>query len=93
VVVINADKIRLTGNKVEQKIYYSHSGIRRAEGSSGEEVAAAEGGLDGARGGSRDAAEEQTACAARKEAARVPGCDGIGAARGAKAAGSGGLAI
>jgi large subunit ribosomal protein L13 len=26
VVVINPDKIRLTGNKVEQKIYYSHSG-------------------------------------------------------------------
>jgi large subunit ribosomal protein L13 len=26
VVVINADKIRMTGNKVEQKIYYSHSG-------------------------------------------------------------------
>jgi large subunit ribosomal protein L13 len=26
VVVINADKIRLTGNKIEQKIYYSHSG-------------------------------------------------------------------
>jgi len=26
VVVINADKIRLTGNKVEQKNYYSHSG-------------------------------------------------------------------
>jgi len=26
VVVINADKIRLTGNKVEQKFYYSHSG-------------------------------------------------------------------
>ena len=26
VVVVNADKIRLTGNKVEQKIYYSHSG-------------------------------------------------------------------
>ena len=26
VVVINADKIRLTGNKVEQKMYYSHSG-------------------------------------------------------------------
>jgi len=26
VVVINADKIRLTGNKVEQKYYYSHSG-------------------------------------------------------------------
>ena len=26
VVVINADKIRLTGDKLEQKIYYSHSG-------------------------------------------------------------------
>src|SRR3984885_2498711 len=26
VVVINADKIKMTGNKVEQKIYYSHSG-------------------------------------------------------------------
>jgi large subunit ribosomal protein L13 len=26
VVVINADKIRLTGNKAEQKVYYSHSG-------------------------------------------------------------------
>ena len=26
VIVINADKIVLTGNKVEQKIYYSHSG-------------------------------------------------------------------
>src|SRR5260370_41914740 len=26
VVVINADKVRMTGNKAEQKIYYSHSG-------------------------------------------------------------------
>ena len=26
VVVINADKILLTGNKVQQKLYYSHSG-------------------------------------------------------------------
>ena len=26
VIVINADKIRLTGNKLEQKVYYSHSG-------------------------------------------------------------------
>src|SRR5712692_1464769 len=26
VVVINADKIRVTGNKLEQKIYYRHSG-------------------------------------------------------------------
>jgi len=26
VVVINADKVGLTGNKIEQKVYYSHSG-------------------------------------------------------------------
>lgn len=26
VVVINADKVRLTGNKMEQKVYHSHSG-------------------------------------------------------------------
>jgi large subunit ribosomal protein L13 len=26
VVVINADKVRMTGNKIEQKFYYSHSG-------------------------------------------------------------------
>ena len=26
VVIINADKIRLTGNKIEQKVYHSHSG-------------------------------------------------------------------
>ncbi len=26
VVVINADKVKLTGNKLEQKVYYSHSG-------------------------------------------------------------------
>ena len=26
VVVINAQKIRMTGNKLEQKVYYSHSG-------------------------------------------------------------------
>ena len=26
VVVINADKIRMTGNKMEQKVYHSHSG-------------------------------------------------------------------
>jgi len=26
VVIINADKVRMTGNKLEQKVYYSHSG-------------------------------------------------------------------
>ena len=25
-VVINADKVKMTGNKIEQKVYYSHSG-------------------------------------------------------------------
>ena len=27
VIVVNADKIRLTGNKLDQKFYYRHSGI------------------------------------------------------------------
>ena len=27
VVVINADKVKLTGNKLEQKMYYNHSGF------------------------------------------------------------------
>src|SRR5439155_4293420 len=31
VVVINADKIRLTGNKIEQKVYHTHSGYPRSE--------------------------------------------------------------
>jgi large subunit ribosomal protein L13 len=26
VVIINADKVRLTGNKIEQKVYHTHSG-------------------------------------------------------------------
>src|ERR1700751_2176649 len=26
VVIVNADKVKMTGNKVEQKVYYSHSG-------------------------------------------------------------------
>ena len=26
VIVINADKVKLTGNKLEQKMYYNHSG-------------------------------------------------------------------
>ncbi len=28
VVIINAEKIKLTGNKMEQKMYYNHSGYR-----------------------------------------------------------------
>ena len=27
VIVVNADKVRLTGNKLDKKFYYSHSGI------------------------------------------------------------------
>src|SRR2546426_4271177 len=30
VVVINAERIRLTGNKLEQKTYYRHSGDRKS---------------------------------------------------------------
>src|SRR5712691_1345516 len=75
VVVINADKVRLTGNKVEQKIYYSHSGYP--------------GGLDDSRSGSRDAAEEQAARAACEEIAHLSGCDGFGAAHGAETASGG----
>jgi large subunit ribosomal protein L13 len=28
VIVVNADKVRVTGNKAEQKLYYRHSGYR-----------------------------------------------------------------
>jgi len=27
VIIINADKVKLTGNKLEQKMYYNHSGF------------------------------------------------------------------
>src|SRR6266699_4007046 len=47
--------------------------------------------MGGARGGSRNAAEEQAARAARQEVAGVPGCGGFGAARGAEAAAGDGL--
>ena len=29
VIVTNAEKIKLTGNKMDDKVYYTHSGIRR----------------------------------------------------------------
>ena len=29
VIVVNADKVHLTGKKLDQKMYYSHSGISR----------------------------------------------------------------
>ena len=87
VVVINADKVRMTGNKVEQKVYYSHSGYPgRIEGSAGEEIAGEQGRLDDSRSGSRHAAEEQAARAPGEEVAHVPRCGWFGAARRAEAA-------
>src|SRR5689334_5134605 len=79
VVVINADRVRMTGNKVEQKIYYSHSRYPGGKGSAGEAVARHQVGLDDTRSGARDAAEEQAACAAREEAADLSRRGGIGA--------------
>src|SRR6267154_2797229 len=74
VVVINADKVRMTGNKVEQKIYYSHSGYPGGL----KEVPAKR---------VRETKPEWMAREAGEEVARVPGCGGFGAARGAEAAG------
>ena len=87
VVVINADKIRMTGNKVEQKVYYSHSGYPGGL----KEVPAKrlrenEARLDDSRSGSRHAAQEQAARAPRQEVARVSRCGGFGAARRPEAA-------
>src|SRR5258707_11710329 len=55
---------------------------RRIKGSSGEEAARQQVGLDDSRGGSRHAAEEQAACAACEEAAHLSRCGGNGAAPG-----------
>ena len=50
VIVVNADKIRLTGNKLEQKVYRHHSGYPGGlKGSSGQASAADPRGLDVAR--------------------------------------------
>src|SRR6266704_1641796 len=85
VVVINADKVRMTGNKVEQKIYYSHSGYPGGLKEVPAKRLRGQGGLDDTRGGSWHASQEQTARAAREEVARVPGRGGFGAARRAEA--------
>src|SRR5258707_9497637 len=55
---------------------------RRIKGSSGEEAARQQVGLDDSRGGSRHAAEEQAACAACEEAAHLSRCGGVWAGRG-----------
>src|SRR5258707_13386634 len=54
---------------------------RRIKGSSGEEAARQQVGLDDSRGGSRHAAEEQAACAACEEAAHLSRCGGGWAGR------------
>src|SRR5258707_3402181 len=53
---------------------------RRIKGSSGEEAARQQVGLDDSRGGSRHAPEEQAASAAREEAAHLSRCGGVSAA-------------
>src|SRR4029077_3272251 len=70
-----------------ESLYYAQRVSRRVEASAGEEIARVEVGLDDTRGGSRDAAEEQAARAAREKVARVSGCGGFSAARGTEAAG------
>ncbi len=85
VVVINADKIRLTGNKLEQKdLPPSQRLSRRVEGSAGQAAAADARGLDAARSGARHAPEEQVAGAAREEVADLSGRQRFGTPRGAK---------
>jgi ribosomal protein L13 len=74
VVVINAQKIRLTGNKLEAKIYRHHSGFPGGlKESSGQAHSSQPRGLDDSRGGPGHAAEEQTARQPREKAAHLSG--------------------
>ena len=70
VIVINAERIKLTGNKIDQKIYRHHSGASgRIEGNSDPDAVATPSRRGGARGGAWDVAEKQAPCASRQEAA------------------------
>ena len=72
VVVINAERVRLTGNKIDQKIYRHHSGHPgglKEDSHSADDGAPARG--SDSRGGAGNVAEEQAACKAREEIARV----------------------
>ncbi len=70
VVVINAERVQLTGNKIDQKIYRHHSGYPgRAEGNSHPGDVATPSRRGRARSGSGNAAEKQAARAPRQEAA------------------------
>ncbi len=87
VVVINAQKIRLTGNKLEDKIYRQPQRLSgRPERSSGEADSCRPRRLDGARGGAGHAAEEQAARQPREEAAHLSGRQGFGTTRRTEAA-------
>ena len=87
VVVINADKIKMTGNKVEQKVYYSHSGYPGGlKEVPAKRVRESQARMDDSRSDSRHVAEEQAARAPRQEVARLSRRGRFGASRGAEAA-------
>ncbi len=72
VVVINAERVRLTGNKIDQKIYRHHSGYPGGlEGNSDSPADAEASRRSNPRGGARDAAEEQAPRTPRQEVARL----------------------
>jgi len=92
VVIINADKIRLTGNKIEQKVYYSHSGYpgglkevpaKRVREAKPEWMVryAIEGMLP----------KNKLRAAPFEEVARVSRCSGFGAAQGTESSAAGDL--
>ena len=87
VVVINADKISLTGNKVEQKVYYSHSGypggLKEVPAKRVREIKPDWMIREAVLG---HAAEEQAARSSCQEVARVSRCRRFGASRWTKAA-------
>ncbi len=70
VVVVNAEKIKLTGNKIDQKIYRHHSGWPGGlKEDADPPVAETPAGRSIAGSGAWDVAEEQAPCAKSKEAA------------------------
>ena len=88
VVVINADKMRMTGNKVEQKVYYSHSGYPGGlKAVPANRIRESEARLGDSRSRRGHAAEEQVARPPGQEIADLPRCGWFGAACRAEAAG------
>ena len=92
VVVINANKIRMTGNKVEQKVYYSHSGYPGGlKAVPAKRIRESQAGVDHSRSRIGHAAQEQAARAPSQEVARLSRCRRTGEARWSEAAGDGHL--